>query len=98
VGIEDERFAVHQQLTAIAESIESQERTIAKLSERVAAMESRLPTHEELADLRASLKEKDRRTWLIGGMRTWATWLAAIIAAVGLSWGTLKAIIKEAIG
>jgi hypothetical protein len=80
---DEERQAVDKQFDYIARQLETIE---TRLSE--------LPTKEEVARLRDLLESKKRKEWLWDTMKVWATWVAAILVGITMSWEALKRLAK----
>ncbi len=83
MNLDDERQAVDKQFDYIARQLEAIE---TRLSE--------LPTKEEVARLRDLLESKKRKEWLWDTMKVWATWVAAILVGITMSWEALKKLVK----
>lgn len=49
---------------------------------------------EEIAALRQMLKQDDRVLWFWSTVKTWAVWVAAVIAGVTIGWDALGRIVQ----
>lgn len=47
------------------------------------------------AALEQIIKDRDRRSWLIDGLKRWTQWIAAVILGVKVGWDALSDIIKK---
>jgi hypothetical protein len=79
----DERKAVEDQFDYIANQLAVIETRLAEL-----------PTKEEVARLRDLLESKKRKEWLWDTLKVWATWIAAILVGITMSWEALKRVVK----
>lgn len=80
---DEERRAIEKQFDYIAEQLD-------KIETRL----SELPTKEEVARLRDLLESRKRKEWLWDTMKVWATWIAAILVGITMSWEALKRLAK----
>ena len=76
------------------EAVETQFEYIARQLSDIDARLAELPTKEEVASLRSLLESKKRKEWLWDTLKVWATWVAALLVGITMSWEALKKIVK----
>jgi len=55
-------------------------------------------SERELKDVRAMIEQDKRVAWLWSTIRTWATWVTAVGAAIVIGWDSFKRVFLALIG
>lgn len=82
----EERQAIEKQLDYIARQLEAIETRLAEL-----------PTKEEFEGLLRLLESEKRKQWLWDTLKVIATWVAALLVGITMSWDFLKKVAKTLI-
>lgn len=102
MSLEDERASALRAIDNLGNTDVDHERRIAALERAdipalLRAIEQRLaelPTNDEVTKLRELLESKKRKDWLWDTLKVWATWVAAILVGITMSWEALKRLAK----
>ena len=79
-----------EDVAAQMESLREQNRFMA---ERIAELETRLPSEEEARRLRDLIKADDRATWLWSTMKVWAAWITGVVVSLTVGLDFLRRVI-----
>ena len=79
-----------EDVAAQMESLREQNRFMA---ERIAELETRVPSDEDAKRLRDLIKADDRATWLWSTMKVWAAWITGIVVALTVGLDFLRRVI-----
>ena len=53
---------------------------------------------DELKKIRAIIESDSRAKWLWASIRTWATWVAAVVLGITVGWDSLVKLVRAASG
>lgn len=71
------------------------EDALGSIEERLQAIERRLPSEEDTKALRVIIERDARVQWLWSSARTWALWVAAIVAGWTVGTDAVRALLKR---
>lgn len=54
-------------------------------------------TEEEVKQIREILQNEQRAKWLWSSIRVWSIWIAGVITAISITWGTFVEIIRSVV-
>ena len=79
-----------EDVAAQMESLREQNRFMA---ERIAELETRVPSDEDAKRLRDLIKADDRATWLWSTMKVWAAWITGVVVSLTVGLDFLRRVI-----